>query len=161
MGGSVEKPLDFVLHPFGEGRMQRIAANALASLNLPIGGTMLAAGAVRKAMNTVEEAKKTPEFEMPEIEMPEFSFEMPEMPPLPEPPKAPPPPPTGADAAARAEKEAAGIRGRRRVLSLFASSKNAEGRASTILTGSMGVQQQAPVRKRILGGTSVLGGQTV
>jgi hypothetical protein len=91
-----------------------------------------------------------------EFNMPAFSFPAP--PPIPEPPKAAAPPPTTDAAARRLARETEADRARRRTLSLFASSPTREGRSSTILTSSVGAPGTAPVRKRTLGGVSILGG---
>jgi hypothetical protein len=98
-----------------------------------------------------------------EFEMPSFDFAAAPPPPPPPPPVqevAPPPPaaPTTALAARRVGQEAQREQGRRRTLSLFSSSKEKEGRESTILTSSVGAPGAPPVRRRSLGGTSVLGG---
>jgi len=93
------------------------------------------------------------EFEMPSFEAPK----MPDPPTLPDAPKPPAPAPTTDQAARRSANEAAQAKSRRRTLSIFASSPSREGRSSTILTSSVGAPGKAPVRRRALGGATVLG----
>lgn len=93
-----------------------------------------------------------------EVEAPPPPPPPPPLPAAPELPAPAAPVPGAQEAAERAQQEAAATSRRRRTISLFRTSRQEEGRRSTILTGSSGAQGTPTVRRRTLGSPSILGG---